>query len=240
MNGLGTTVSKIGNSVAFRGRRRDAVEVVIAYGLILAAIWTPRFLQILLWCGVAAFVAAVTCLSFDGPESMGLRSANPVRSFWVVGVALAIAAVALACAVGWNTLRLPGGPIPFIQSFWGYTLWASTQQFLLQCFLLSRLLRLIPDAKLAVVVAAVMFAVTHLPSPILTPVTLICGLASCLLFLRYRNIYPLALAHAILGIAIAITIPAPIDHNMRVGLSYLTYAPDTASFSQPSGFERSQ
>jgi membrane protease YdiL (CAAX protease family) len=78
-----------------------------------------------------------------------------------------------------------------------------------------------------------MFAFTHLPSPILTPVTLICGVASCLLFLRYRNIYPLALAHAILGISIAITIPGPVDHNMRVGLDYLTYAPDTASFSEP-------
>jgi membrane protease YdiL (CAAX protease family) len=71
--------------------------------------------------------------------------------------------------------------------------------------------------------AAVIFAVAHLPSPILTPVTLIWGFAACLLFLRYRNLYPLAMAHAILGISIAITIPGPVDHNMRVGLGYLTY-----------------
>jgi hypothetical protein len=233
MNGLGTTVSKIGNSIAFRSRRRDTIEIAIAYGLILAAIWTPRYLQVLLWCGLAAFVAAVTFLSSDGPESMGLRSANPIRSFWIVGLALAIAAVAVAYAVGWNTLRIPGGPILFIQHFWGYTLWAATQQFLLQCFLLSRLLRLLPDSRLAAVAAALMFAFTHLPNTILTPVTLICGLAACMLFLRYRNIYPLALAHAILGIAIAITIPGPVDHNMRVGLDYLNYARDTASFSEP-------
>lgn len=233
MNGLGTAVSNIGNSVAFRGRRRDTIEIAIAYGLILAAIWTPRFLQLLLWCAVAAFVAAVTFLSPDGPESMGLRAAHPVRSFWIVGVALAISAVAVAYAIEWNTLRLPGGPILFIQHFWGYTLWAATQQFLLQCFLLSRLLRLLPDSRLAAVAAAIMFAFAHLPNPILTPVTLICGLAACLLFLRCRNIYPLAMAHAILGISIAITIPGPVDHNMRIGLDYLTYAPDTASFSEP-------
>jgi len=48
---------------------------------------------------------------------------------------------------------------------------------------------------------------------------------ACLLFLRYRNLYPLAMAHAILGITIAITIPGAVDHNMRVGLGYLHYSP---------------
>jgi hypothetical protein len=52
---------------------------------------------------------------------------------------------------------------------------------------------------------------------------LVWGLAACLLFLCYRNLYPLALAHAIFGITIAITVPGPVDHNMRVGLGYLKY-----------------
>ena len=55
--------------------------------------------------------------------------------------------------------------------------------------------------------AALLFALAHLPNPILAPITLIWGLAACLLFLRYRNLYPLMIAHAILGITIAITIP---------------------------------
>jgi hypothetical protein len=32
------------------------------------------------------------------------------------------------------------------------------------------------------------------------------------------------MAHAIFGIAIAVTIPGPITRNMRVGLGYYTYA----------------
>jgi hypothetical protein len=36
-------------------------------------------------------------------------------------------------------------------------------------------------------------------------------------------VYPLALAHAVLGITVAITIPGPVVHNMRVGLGYLRY-----------------
>ena len=70
---------------------------------------------------------------------------------------------------------------------------------------------------------------SHLPNPLLTVVTLICGLASCLFFVRYRNLWPLAIAHAILGVSIAITIPGSMHHNMRVGLGYLTYVDRSAS-----------
>jgi len=76
------------------------------------------------------------------------------------------------------------------------------------------------------------------PNPFLMPATLLWGFASCLLFLRYRNLYPLMMAHAILGITVAITIPGPVVHNMRVGLGYLTYrshkhAPHMHVLSQP-------
>ena len=53
--------------------------------------------------------------------------------------------------------------------------------------------------------------------------TLLWGLTACFVFLRLRNLYPLAMAHAIFGISIAITIPGPVVHNMRVGLGYFTY-----------------
>ena len=75
--------------------------------------------------------------------------------------------------------------------------------------------------------ASLLFALAHLPNPILAPITLIWGFAACLLFLRYRNLYPLMMAHAILGITVAITIPGPVVHNMHVGLGYLTYNPHT-------------
>jgi membrane protease YdiL (CAAX protease family) len=87
------------------------------------------------------------------------------------------------------------------------------------------LLRLLPGREAAVTAAAGLFALAHLPNPVLTPATFIWGFAACLLFLHYRNLYTLAALHIIFGICIAITIPGPVDHNMRVGLSYLTYRP---------------
>jgi membrane protease YdiL (CAAX protease family) len=142
----------------------------------------------------------------------------------VVGAALLLAGGAVLAALELHTLHLPpGGVAAFIKTYWAYALWACFQQLLLQGFFLPRFLGLVRAPRRASALAAGLFALAHLPNPILTPVTLLWGFAACLLFLRYRNLYPLAMAHAIFGITIAITIPGPVIHNMRVGLGYLRY-----------------
>jgi membrane protease YdiL (CAAX protease family) len=209
--------------VAARGRRRAFVELAVAYGLILTVIWTPRSWQRILWWIAAAAVLAIATASFEGLQAMGLRRENFLRSLWVVGLASLASAAAVALAVWMHTLHVPGTPLVFIETYAGYILWTFVQQLLMQCFFLARLLRLLPNAKLAALITAFIFAVAHLPNPILAPVTLLWGLAACLLFLRYRNLYTLAIAHAILGVTLTITVPAAVHHNMRVGLGYLTY-----------------
>jgi membrane protease YdiL (CAAX protease family) len=97
------------------------------------------------------------------------------------------------------------------------------QQFILQIYVLLRLLRLGMNRTPAIALAAVLFAAAHIPNPVLITLTLIWGAVSCLLFLRYRNLYTLALAHGILGMTLAVTLPNHINHHMRVGLGYLEY-----------------
>ena len=99
------------------------------------------------------------------------------------------------------------------------------QEFLLLDFFLLRLLRLLRSGKAAALAAMGLFAIAHLPNPVLTALTVLWGWISCRLFLRFRNVYPLAMAHAILGISVAITVPGPIDHDMHVGLGYFMYHP---------------
>jgi hypothetical protein len=108
-------------------------------------------------------------------------------------------------------------------TFGGYAVWSFVQQFLLQGYFLLRMQRLVPSPSVAAITAASIFAVAHLPNPILTPMSMLWGVTACFVFLRFRNLYPLAVAHAIFGICVAITIPGPVVHNMRVGLGYLTY-----------------
>jgi len=213
-------------------RRRDILELTVAYGLMLLVIWTPRPWQEMLWFVTAASILAITCMSFEGLEPMGLRTEHFFDSMWAAGAAMVAAALGVALASRLHTLHMPGSPLLFIKHYGLYAVWACVQQLLLQYFSLSRLLRLFSDPTWAAAVAAAMFAVLHLPSPILTVVTLLCGLLACLLFLRYRNLYTVALGHAVLGTTIAICIPGSVIHNMRVGRSYLAYVPQPAPIAE--------
>jgi membrane protease YdiL (CAAX protease family) len=204
-------------------KRRDLVELCVGYALILIVIWTPRPWQRLLYIATTIYLAAVLVISFAGWKQMGLRTANLARSSWVVGIALLGAAIAIVVAARMHTLQWPGGPMPFLRRYLGYAIWAVLQQVLLQVFFLARLLRLLRGPRTAALAAAAIFSLAHIPNPILTVGAFVWGLAACLLFLRYRNLYPLAVTHAILGITLAVTVPGPVIRNMRVGYGYLTY-----------------
>ncbi|MHB1935992.1 MAG: CPBP family intramembrane glutamic endopeptidase [Acidobacteriaceae bacterium] len=218
-----STVSGIGNSAAAGRKRRNLVELCVGYGCILLVIWTSRPLQRLFYYVAIAVFLAIFWRSFEGWRVMGLRTTNFLRSLWVVGLALLMGAIAVLLAIRFRTLHLPDGPLLFLKTYWGYTVWSFAQQILLLDFFLLRFLRLLSGRKSAVMATASLFALAHLPNPILTPLTLLWGMAACLLFLRYRNLYPLAIAHAVFGICIAITVPGPVSRNMRVGLGYLQY-----------------
>jgi membrane protease YdiL (CAAX protease family) len=216
------TVPSTNGPVTYR-RRRDLLEVFGCYSLILLVIWSPRPFQQWFYFTALAWVILSTCISFEGWKPLGFCTSGCVRSSWVVAVAVVTAAVAMLVAARLHTLHQPNGLWQWIRAYGGYAIFSFTQQFLLQAYLLLRLMRLVPSNIWAAVAAAILFAIAHLPNPILTPVTLVWGLVACFVFMRSPSLYPLAIAHAIFGICIAVTVPGPIVHNMRVGRGYLTY-----------------
>lgn len=218
-------VGQKGESKYVPSKRRDLLEIFIPYVLILGVIWTPRPIQKWLWWLTAAAIVIITVKSWPGRDALGLRRENFLRSFWVVGAAIGAATIAVALAGHMNTLVAHASPLWVIENYWLYAIWSGAQQFLLQSFFLVRFLRILPRKWLAALAATGLFSLAHMPSYVLVPATICWGLCSCLAFIRYRNLFPLAIAHAILGIMIAITIPGAIDHNMRVGLGYLRFNP---------------
>jgi hypothetical protein len=212
-------------SSAVNRNRRDLAELAVGYLLILVVIWTPRPWQRIAYFFAATFIIGATWLSFPGFRAMGLRTRNLARSTWIIGAALLAGALAIVVASRMHTLNTPTNPSMFVRRYAGYILFACVQQALLQGFFLLRLLRLLRTPTTAALAAATIFALAHLPNPILTAVTFVWGLTACLLFLRYRNLYTLAVAHAILGVTLATSVPGPVIRNMRVGLGYLTYNP---------------
>lgn len=215
-------------------RRRALLELTVSYTLIVLVIWTPNPLQRILYITAVIVLAAILAFSFQGCGNLGLRRTNLLRSLWIAAAALLLAAILILVAARLHTLHAPPSASKFISRFWGYALWAFVQQILLQDVFLRRLLILTPSPRLAAFLAAVIFALAHLPNPILVPITLLWGFISCLLFLHYRNIIPLAIAHAAFGITLAITIPSPLIRNMRVGLGFLRYGAHRPYLTKPA------
>lgn len=206
-------------------RLRDLAELAIGYGLILVVIWTPDPAQRILYWIAFAWIAITAILrrGETAPSGLGWRGLLP--SLWIVAAAVAIFFAGVALATHLHTLHPLYGPLPILTHIWGYALWALMQQFILQVYVLLRFLRLGMRRTPAIALSAVLFALAHIPNPVLLALTPVWGAVSCLLFLRYRNLYALALAHGILGMCLAITVPNRINHHMRVGLGYLEYHP---------------
>lgn len=204
-------------------RGRDLLELIFGYALILAVIWSPHLTQHwLYWVGLA-FILGTSLIRPELLRESGLGRRGFLPSFWVVVAALTLCALALMVARNLGTYHRLYSPPPFLIHVSGYLIWALLQQFILQGYVLLRLLRLGLQARWAIVAAAAMFTCAHFPNPVLMPLTLVWGLLSCRLFLRYRNLYTLGLAHGILGICIAVTVPNAMQHHMRVGVGYLEY-----------------
>lgn len=211
-------------------RTRDLFELAIGYGLILGVIWTPNPAQRVLYWIALVTVIVITILRRDSLKTLGLGGEGFLRSLWIPALALLLATVAVLIAWRLHTLHRHFGRIGLDFHFTGYIIWALLQQFLLQDYFLLRLQRMVRTTGLAVTLATLLFAIAHIPNPVLMILTFIWGFISCALFLRYRNLYSLGIAHAILGICVAITVPNHIQHHMRVGLGYLRYHPPVRHF----------
>lgn len=204
-------------------RVRDLGELCIGYGLILVVIWTPNPAQRVLYWMAFAWIAITAILRRKDHRTHGLGLRGLLPSLWIVAVAVALFLAGIEVAQHLHTLHPLYGYMPLGMHIAGYALWALMQQFILQIYVLLRLLRLGMGRTPAVALAALLFAIAHIPNPVLVVVTLFWGAISCLLFLRYRNLYTLALAHGILGMGLAITLPNSVHRHMRVGLGYVEY-----------------
>jgi hypothetical protein len=205
--------------------RRDLLELSVGYTLVMATIWTVNPTQRVLYWLAFVWIIATSWSRHEGWTALGLGRKGLLQSLWVVGVALLLSAGTIFIAWRTHTLHNLHGSTPLLLHGWGYIVWSIMQQFLLQSYFLLRLLRLLPGKAAPVIVATGIFALAHLPNPILTPITLVWGTIACILFLRYRNIYTLGLAHGIMGLCVAVTVPNSLHHHMRVGLGYLRYHP---------------
>ena len=199
---------------------RNLVEVALVYGLILVAVWTPQGRPNSTVTLAAALVTVVLALCSHYPaQELGLT--RPLSGATVMLALGALLVVIIAATGAFTRILGPPQPLPWNRA-WQYAIWALVQQFILQSFIYVRLESVL-GSRWAVLAASFLFASAHLPSPLLTILGFLGALFFCEMFRRYRNIFPLGLVHAALGLTIAASLPDHVLHHMRVGIGYLMY-----------------
>jgi membrane protease YdiL (CAAX protease family) len=142
------------------------------------------------------------------------------KAFWP---ALAWSAVLTAVFGGilWWAGRQSGAPperdAPLLD-FLYVIVWGGAQQFVLQTVVLREAQSV--TRRVAVLLAAAIFAAFHLPNPFLVIVTFTGGLIWCAIYARHPNIVPLAVSHAAATVIILTSFDPAVTNALRTGWRY--------------------
>ena len=194
-------------------------QILVVLGLLELEFWTPR--SFFHTARIVALIGSVLWFGLRGRsgEELGFRWASRRGTVLMLAVGCAVAAAIPLVVVASGHPVPANSDWPKLNNLWPYVIWAVGQQFLLQSYFYLRFEKVL-GGRAAVVVSSVLFALLHLPNVPLTALTLLGGLFFTEMFRTYRSLYPLAIAHALMGIAIAYSFPDSVMHHMRVGLSY--------------------
>jgi membrane protease YdiL (CAAX protease family) len=152
-------------------------------------------------------------------REIGWRLDNLLPALRLLAIPTAVAAILILGTGWWNaTIRLERHNF----YFWlmGLVLWALAQQFVLQGFMNRRFQLIYGKGKTSVVCVAVIFAILHLPNPLLCVLTFVSALLWGFAYQRYPNLFAVALSHATLSCLLAISLPNWLLNNLRVGFKY--------------------
>jgi hypothetical protein len=205
-------------------------ELIVVLGGIFLIIWVLRFSY---WSPylstLVGIVSSLVLLSSffvhqDSLKDLGIRVDNLRDSFKEVSVVILFSLAIVACIFNFyrETYRHHDLGRVLLDTL-GYIFWGSLQQFFLNSFFYLRLKKVLVNKYVAIISAAVIFSLVHVPNAGLMICGLVGGLLFCFLFSRNRNIFTLGAMQGILAVAtLTLLSPYPI-YNYRVG---------------PQGFER--
>ena len=198
------------------------VETTAGFAFIMLYIWRLRFTAPRSWIFILGFFVLSHILRGERAASLGFRWGNFQECVETMAPALLLLALSLiACGVLLETIR----PISLQYGFMclvAYCPWGIFQQYLLNGYIANRLLA-VASARYVPLISGAIFAGAHLPNWFLMMVTFVTGYYSTKVFMRYRNIYFLGLAHAVIGTVLFVVIPDSISHHLTVGPGFFLH-----------------
>ena len=195
-----------------------AAEVLIVFAGSILFIWRLQFV----FPDFAWFLLGFLVLTFfihrDRLQDLGLGSRGLIAGMKAVLAPTLIISIALVLSgTGLGTFTTGISNWTRLSSFGRYFAWCLFQEFGLQSFFTNRILQVLKDPKKTAWASGVIFAAFHIPNPVLMPLTFLGGVILTRLFIKNRNLVPLALAQAIVGALTSAAIPVSWHHGLRVG-----------------------
>ena len=153
----------------------------------------------------------------EDPGGIGFRRENFALCWRMFSPALLFAALTLMSAgILFETVRetdLERGLVGFVS----YCTWGLFQQYLLNGYFVNRLAPAASSRRHAALLAAAMFAAAHTPNWFLMIVAFSAGYCSARVYMRFRNLYFLGLAHGAVGSLLFLVVPDSVSHHLCVG-----------------------
>ncbi len=199
-------------------------EIAIAYGLIEGALWSASAHHRYVWAWLAmVWIIGATLIHRPRLEALGLTRHGFRESLWAVGAGSIFVATVLSVAYFAGTLHDYSANGDLALRATGYLVWSFEQEFIVQSFIFTRLELVIHRGSLAIFIAALLFSIAHIPSPVLTLGSFFMAYFFCSVFRKHRNLYPLAVTHWLIGLGMSLAMPDWLGHHMHVGIGYFQH-----------------
>lgn len=209
-------------------------EALLVFAVIMAYIWELRVTYPYFWLLAVALIVASHLARHELPEDLGFRARNFGDCLWKFGPVL----IGLFLAI-WGTGMLLGSirPLgfgPAMQSLAVYLPWGLFQQYLLNGYFLRRFDMALSRTAAGILTAG-LFCLVHTPNWFLMLVTPVTAIGAIWVYRKYRNLYFLGLAHAVIGFALFMVVPDSVSHHLRVGPGWFTWRPIATRHAPRSG-----
>jgi len=168
----------------------------------------------------------------EKPSELGFTMRHFGRALLLLAAPMLIVS---ALFIGFGSMA---GSLSFTTRFWGSLLllpfWGLAQQYTLQAFVYRRLKFMLVDeegteskraqrTRLAIFMAALLFALVHAPNLALIVLTLAGGLVWSWVYERAPNLFALGLSHGVMSAIAMSSLPAWLLQSMSIGYKHLLY-----------------